>query len=84
MPPDALADDGLLEEVGKISVPTLVVWGHQDRFLPVSHGELVVSRIPDATLHLFDQCGHSAQEDRPDLLADLLVRTFASETAAPE
>ena len=41
--------------------PTLVIWGNQDRYLPVAHAEVLRRELPNATVQLFDRCGHLLQ-----------------------
>ncbi|RZS46694.1 alpha/beta fold hydrolase [Sphaerotilus mobilis] len=62
-----------------IRCPTLIVWGRQDLFLPVSHAEIFKARIPGATLEIFEECGHAPQIERADLFNPLLEKfIFAS------
>jgi pimeloyl-ACP methyl ester carboxylesterase len=52
-----------LEEIG---VPTLIVWGRNDRVVPVPAALSYKKRIGDnAELVIFDQCGHVPQIERP-------------------
>ncbi len=46
--------------------PTLVIWGQQDRILPVSGAKVAGQGIPNATVQIFDSCGHMPQLERPD------------------
>lgn len=57
-----------------IRAPTLIVWGRQDRMLPVRNTELTVQKIPHARVELLDPCGHCPQVERPRLIAELLVQ----------
>ena len=45
----------------EIQAPTLVVWGRDDRFVPLDVGLRVIWGIPRAQMHIFNQCGHWAQ-----------------------
>ncbi len=57
--------------------PTLVLWGRQDAYLSSVYAAVFGSRMPDVTVRVIDQCGHSAHEDCPtDVAADL--RRFLS------
>lgn len=40
---------------------TLVVWGRDDRFVPLDNGLKLINSMPDAQLHIFSKCGHWAQ-----------------------
>ena len=64
MKDDALADFSSCLEI--IDAPILVIWGRQDRILPVADAESAVGKMVDGRLHIIDQAGHSPQIDRPD------------------
>ena len=49
-----------------IETPTLIVWGRQDRIVPSMCGEQYRRLLANATLHLFDQCGHLPPLEHPD------------------
>jgi len=46
------------DRLGKIKTPTLVVWGKQDKLIPVAMGERYAAGIAGAKLVSFDKCGH--------------------------
>ena len=56
----------ILENLEKIEVPTLIIWGEQDQILPVAHAHAAAQRLPDARLHIFDGCGHVPNIEHPD------------------
>jgi pimeloyl-ACP methyl ester carboxylesterase len=58
--------------LGKVRVPTLIVWGAQDQIIPVECGQLYQRAIPGATLRLLEHCGHWPQFERPLELAQLV------------
>lgn len=47
-----------------VRAPTLIVWGKQDRILPVEHARVAREKISHARLHVFDDCGHAPQIER--------------------
>jgi pimeloyl-ACP methyl ester carboxylesterase len=51
---------------GRIQCPTLLVWGEEDRAVPLAHGKRLVKQIPGARLEVIGSCGHSPHEERPD------------------
>lgn len=50
----------------EIQAETLVVWGRDDRFVPMDIGFRLIRGIPNAQLHVFNQCGHWAQWEHAD------------------
>jgi pimeloyl-ACP methyl ester carboxylesterase len=48
----------LARRLRRIKAPTLIVWGQQDTFLPLAHGEAYAQLIPNATLQTVPHCGH--------------------------
>lgn len=47
--------------LGEIGAPTLIIWGRDDRFVPMDVGLRLIWGIPNAELHIFNRCGHWAQ-----------------------
>ncbi|OSH91867.1 alpha/beta fold hydrolase, partial [Klebsiella pneumoniae] len=52
--------------LGEIQAETLVVWGRNDRFVPMDTGLRLVAGIPNSQLHVFNKCGHWAQWEHAD------------------
>lgn len=80
----------LLEQIRdsahQITAPTLIVWGKQDRVVPLRHAFTARKRIPNARIHLFEKCGHTPQLEYPAQF-NALIQEFADETdtaAVPE
>jgi 3-oxoadipate enol-lactonase len=46
------------EEVGRITAPTLVIHGAEDRYVPVANAVALAQAIPDARLRILDKAGH--------------------------
>lgn len=55
-----------------IAVPTLIIWGEEDRLIPVAAARWLDEVIPDTTLVIYPDIGHLPQEEAPERsLADL-------------
>ena len=72
VPPDL---DDLAARFPEIDVPTLLLWGRQDRVVPLWVGERLAQELSRAELHVMEDCGHLPQEEHPQATLDL-VRTF--------
>ena len=59
--PDAVAD---LAHLPKITAPTLITWGRDDRVNPLDGAILPMRVIPNCELHVFPNCGHWAMIER--------------------
>lgn len=59
----------VVARLGRIRAPVLVVWGHDDRLLPVQHAQRLAHEIPGAKLEILD-AGHSPQEEVPALFVE--------------
>src|ERR1051326_4816644 len=55
-----------------VAAPALVVWGRQNRIVPLECGERYVKALPDARLETIDGAGHFVEMEKPDGLAKLV------------
>jgi pimeloyl-ACP methyl ester carboxylesterase len=78
----AQADERHTEEIeppyGRIAVPTLVVWGERDRWIPAQRGRELARRIPGARLELLPTAGHLVPEEEPEEPARLLAAQLSA------
>jgi pimeloyl-ACP methyl ester carboxylesterase len=57
---------GLPAPIGEIlRVPTLVVWGREDGWIPLADGEALRAALPDAEWRIIDDAGHLPMEEQP-------------------
>ena len=57
-----------------LPAPALIVWGRQDRIIPLKHAEAGLHLLPRAEVHVFDECGHMPQLEHADEFNDLVRR----------
>jgi len=57
----------------EISAHTLLVWGREDRFVPMDTGLRLLAGLPHAQLHVFNRCGHWAQWEHADTFNRLVL-----------
>ncbi len=57
----------------RVTNPTLVVWGREDRIVPVVCGQQYVKLLPDAALAVLPECGHLPPIEQPDVFAELVT-----------
>jgi pimeloyl-ACP methyl ester carboxylesterase len=56
-----------------VATPTQVVWGTQDRIVPLDCGEQYVEQLQNAHLEIIEGAGHVIDLERPEVLAQLVV-----------
>jgi pimeloyl-ACP methyl ester carboxylesterase len=61
--PDAYA--GIAEEYRKITVPTLIIWGKEDRVVKLKTGLRLHGDLAGSQLKVIDHCGHNPHEECP-------------------
>ncbi len=46
------------------TLPTLLIWGRQDKVVPLNAGQIYQRSIKDSKLTVFDQCGHRPEIEK--------------------
>ena len=64
-----LYDPRLAKWLHRVRIPTLVLWGENDRVIPPEHADAFVKLIPHAARVLLPACGHLADVERPSAFA---------------
>ncbi len=62
---DILPDTTLIQNV---SIPTLIVWGENDKIIPVEHAAKFKRDLKNSQLVIYDKCGHIPQVELPQKL----------------
>jgi pimeloyl-ACP methyl ester carboxylesterase len=70
-----LPDKGLKKRIHRVTAPTLLVWGKEDRLVPPVYADEFARRLPGARVETVDGGGHALQLEQPERVA-LLVREF--------
>jgi pimeloyl-ACP methyl ester carboxylesterase len=65
----------LPQHLHRIACPVRILWGREDRLVPLAHGEYLAAHLPNAELRIFERCGHMLPFERgDDFVAE--VRSF--------
>jgi len=62
----------LLDALPALSLPTLVIWGTNDRVVPLAHGDAAAAALPAGRLRVLDGLGHVPHVEDPDRVASAL------------
>lgn len=53
------------QKIQRIKSPVIVVWGRQDKFLPISHLSTFLELLPTAESVIMENCGHAPMIEYP-------------------
>ena len=66
--------DALEGRLDHIAAPTVVLWGEEDRWVPLGLGRALASGVTRSAFLSVPHAGHSVQEEAPDEVNHLLIR----------
>ena len=64
--------------LGRIHVPTLVLWGASDRIVAPDYGRADAGLIPGARFELIEGAGHHPEQEQPERVSERLAAFLAS------
>ena len=64
----------MAEEVPKMNLPTLLIWGKNDTITPPEVAEEFHDLFPDSELYWIDKCGHAAMMEHPEVFNEILAK----------
>jgi 4,5:9,10-diseco-3-hydroxy-5,9,17-trioxoandrosta-1(10),2-diene-4-oate hydrolase len=71
--------DAVWKELDQVTARTLVVWGRDNRVKNYDHGIFLLSRLPDADLHVFGRTGLSVPIERPRRFEGLVTEFLTAD-----
>ena len=69
-----LHDPFLPKWLHRIDVPVKIIWGREDRILPVAFAEEFKRLMPKAQIHVVDNAGHLPHAEKPDQFVEIICR----------
>jgi pimeloyl-ACP methyl ester carboxylesterase len=71
------------QSLAALRQPLLLVWGRQDRLLPLSHSKRIVRQVGHTRFSVIERCGHIPMLERPEEFNRLVAEFLRSVDAAP-
>jgi pimeloyl-ACP methyl ester carboxylesterase len=71
------ATHALVPELGKLTSPTLFLWGDKDPLGTPEVGRMLVSKMPHARLQVVENAGHVPWVDQPEFCAEAMTAFLA-------
>jgi len=66
-----------------LTLPTLLLWGDQDREVPLENGERLQEKLPNSRLLVFAECGHLPQEEYPEEFTKIVTGFLRDASIVP-
>ena len=63
----------IFDKLEKISVPTLLIWGKEDKLIPFEYSKQFIASIKNCKFIPMEGCGHSPYVEDPEKLSDLVL-----------
>lgn len=73
----------IASKLDRLRMPTLILWAAKDALLPPAIGRRLHADLPGSQFELVPDANHFLTEDRPDFVAERLVRFLAETPVAP-
>ncbi len=74
-----IPDRGLRRRLHRVAAPTLLIWGREDRVVPVSYAGDFAALLPDSQTVLLDDAAHNVHIERADAVADAIAGHLAAQ-----
>ena len=69
-----LGDTRLVKRLARITAPTLIIWGEEDKIIPPSYAQRFADAISGpVTVKTIAGAGHAVEFDAPDVVADAVI-----------
>jgi pimeloyl-ACP methyl ester carboxylesterase len=66
-----------LNKIGDKGIPTMILWGMEDKVIPTSHSQIFKEAIKDSTVTIIPRTGHAPFSEKPALVCEHLHRFLA-------
>lgn len=65
--------DLVIDDLGDITAPTLLIWGAEDQITPPDVAHSFDRLMPSTQLHFIEKCGHAPMMEHPDTFNEIMI-----------
>jgi len=69
-------NEDLLNDLPQIKTKTLIIWGENDKLVPVKYAYLFKEKIENSEIKIIPKIGHSPNLEVPEKLAEIILNFF--------
>jgi pimeloyl-ACP methyl ester carboxylesterase len=73
-----IIEQDLSPELSKIKVPTLIIWGRNDKSTPLSDAYLIKEKIKNSKLEILENVSHAPHLEIPEKLSQTIIEFLKS------
>ncbi len=66
--------ESLIKKISRLEIPTLIIWGKEDKIIPVSQAYIGHKLISNSQLFIFEKCGHLPQVEYANEFNKLVLK----------
>ena len=66
-------NEDISDQLHRISIPTLIVWGQNDKLTPLEDARLFKEKIPRSKLEIIPQVGHNLHKESPERASEIVL-----------
>jgi 2-hydroxy-6-oxonona-2,4-dienedioate hydrolase len=70
---ESKAQDYLRDHLRDIHIPTLIIWGQNDKIIPVASGDYIHQTIANSKLVVVPECGHAPGIEKPGVFLNAII-----------
>lgn len=74
----SIPESNFAENLTAIRIPTLILWGQNDRVIPTRYAYEFQQLIKGSTLIIFQECGHALPLERPKEMCEAIEKFLSS------
>ena len=73
-----IPDKGLKKRIHRVTAPSLVAWGENDRLIPPVYAQEFGKALPDSEVFMLPRCGHEPPLEQMEMLRDKVLGFLAA------
>jgi len=74
-----VVNEDLTPYLEKITIPTLLIWGKNDTYTPLRHGEIMHKKVENSKLVVFSGSRHGVHLQEPEKLAEEVLKFLSQQ-----
>ena len=70
---DSRTESLVTEKINESEIPVLIIWGREDKIIPLKVGERIHSKLKKSSLVILEDTGHVPHWEKPEVFNNLIL-----------